>query len=214
MYDIGTVYEPKTVEEAVRMRCEHPQAVIIAGGSDVLIKIREGKLAGADLISIYGLDELRGIHMEEDGTLVIGSLTSFAHITADPLIREHIGVLGEAVDMVGGPQIRAIGTIGGNTCNGVTSADSASTLFAHTLWQQDFLLHDAGYLFFNRSGIDSLGKLSRHCDAALATTMHDAALTPLGSDFGNLSQRHSRIGAVQTSRYKRCRRCNAQIGHI
>ena len=130
MYDIGTVYEPKTVEEAVRMRCEHPQAVIIAGGSDVLIKIREGKLAGADLISIFGLDELRGVHMEEDGTLVIGSLTSFAHITADPLIREHIGVLGEAVDMVGGPQIRAIGTIGGNTCNGVTSADSASTLFA------------------------------------------------------------------------------------
>ena len=39
-------------------------------------------------------------------------------------------MLGEAVDMVGGPQIRNIGTIGGNTCNGVTSADSASTLFA------------------------------------------------------------------------------------
>jgi len=39
-------------------------------------------------------------------------------------------VLGEAVDMVGGPQIRNIGTIGGNTCNGVTSADSASTLHA------------------------------------------------------------------------------------
>ena len=40
-------------------------------------------------------------------------------------------VLGEAVDKVGGPQIRNIGTIGGNTCNGVTSADSASTLFAY-----------------------------------------------------------------------------------
>ena len=40
-------------------------------------------------------------------------------------------MLGEAVDMVGGPQIRNIGTIGGNTCNGVTSADSASTLVAY-----------------------------------------------------------------------------------
>ena len=39
-------------------------------------------------------------------------------------------MLGEAVSLVGGPQIRNIGTIGGNTCNGVTSADSASTLFA------------------------------------------------------------------------------------
>lgn len=46
------------------------------------------------------------------------------------LIQKYIPVLGEAVDMVGGPQIRNIGTIGGNTCNGVTSADSASTLFA------------------------------------------------------------------------------------
>ena len=62
--------------------------------------------------------------------LRIGSLTSFSHITKDPLIQKYMPVLGEAVDMVGGPQIRNIGTIGGNTCNGVTSADSASTLFA------------------------------------------------------------------------------------
>ena len=68
--------------------------------------------------------------MEEDGTLRIGSLTSFSHITRDPLIQKYINVLGEAVDQVGGPQIRNIGTIGGNTCNGVTSADSASTLHA------------------------------------------------------------------------------------
>ena len=58
------------------------------------------------------------------------SLTTFSHITADPLIQQYINVLGEAVDMVGGPQIRNAGTIGGNTCNGVTSADSASTLHA------------------------------------------------------------------------------------
>ena len=69
--------------------------------------------------------------MEDDGTLRIGSLTSFSHITRDPLIQKYLNVLGEAVDQVGGPQIRNIGTIGGNTCNGVTSADSASTLHAY-----------------------------------------------------------------------------------
>jgi Aerobic-type carbon monoxide dehydrogenase, middle subunit CoxM/CutM homologs len=68
--------------------------------------------------------------MDDDGTIRIRPLTSFSHITRDPIIQEHINVLGEAVDMVGGPQIRNIGTIGGNTCNGVTSADSASTLHA------------------------------------------------------------------------------------
>ena len=130
MYDIKALYEAKSVSHAIRLLTEHPQAQIIAGGSDVLVQIREGKRAGAELVSIYGLDELRGVSLEADGTIRIGSLTSFSHITRDPIIQAHINVLGQAVDQVGGPQIRNIGTIGGNTCNGVTSADSASTLFA------------------------------------------------------------------------------------
>jgi len=130
MYDIKALYEATSPQHAVRLLTEHPGAQIIAGGSDVLVQIREGRRAGTELVSIYGIDALRGVRMEEDGTIRIGSLTSFSHITKDPVIQQHIRVLGEAVDMVGGPQIRNIGTIGGNTCNGVTSADSASTLFA------------------------------------------------------------------------------------
>ena len=131
MYDMKALYQARSVEDAVALRLAHPQAQIIAGGSDVLVQMREGKRAGAELISIYGLDALRGVSMEPDGTLRIGSLTSFSHITRDPLIQRYLRVLGEAVDQVGGPQIRNIGTIGGNTCNGVTSADSASTLHAY-----------------------------------------------------------------------------------
>ena len=123
MYDMKALYQAASVEEAVALRLEHPEAQIIAGGTDVLVQMREGKRAGAELISIYGIDALRGVSMEPDGTLRIGSLTSFSHITRDPLIQKYINVLGEAVDQVGGPQI-------GNTCNGVTSADSASTLHA------------------------------------------------------------------------------------
>lgn len=130
MYDIKTYYEAKSVADAIGLRLAHPEADIIAGGSDVLVQMREGKRAGHELISIFMLDGLRGVSMDEDGTIRIGSLTSFSHIAADPLIREHLQVLGEAVDLVGGPQIRNIGTIGGNTCNGVTSADSSSTLHA------------------------------------------------------------------------------------
>lgn len=130
MYDIKALYEAESVEHAIRLLMEHPEAQIIAGGSDVLVQMREGKRAGKELVSIYGLDEMRGVSYEEDGAVRIGSLTSFSHITKDPIIQKHINVLGEAVDMVGGPQIRNIGTIGGNTCNGVTSADSASTLHA------------------------------------------------------------------------------------
>ena len=130
MYDLAALYEAKSVEEAVALRLEHPEAQIIAGGTDVLVQMREGKRAGKALISIFGIDALRGVQLEADGTIRIGSLTSFSHITKDPIIQKYINVLGQAVDLVGGPQIRNAGTIGGNTCNGVTSADSASTLFA------------------------------------------------------------------------------------
>lgn len=130
MYDIKAIYEAESVADAAALRLEHPEAQIIAGGSDVLVQVREGRRAGKELISIYMLDELRGVSLDEDENLRIGSLTSFSHITRDPLIQKYCAVLGEAVDQVGSPQIRNIGTIGGNTCNGVTSADSASTLHA------------------------------------------------------------------------------------
>ncbi|NLU25520.1 MAG: xanthine dehydrogenase FAD-binding subunit XdhB [Clostridiales bacterium] len=130
MYDMSALYEAQSVQDAIELRLAHPDAQIIAGGTDVLVQMREGKRAGKALISIQKIDSMRGVSLDEEENLRIGSLTSFTHITNDPLIQRYINVLGEAVDMVGGPQIRNAGTIGGNTCNGVTSADSASTLHA------------------------------------------------------------------------------------
>lgn len=131
MYNFTNLYEAHSVHEALELKKQYPQALFLAGGSDILIKLREEKIAGSDLISIYMLDELRGICREEDGTLLIRPLTSFTDVSMHPLIKEYLPVLGEAVDQIGGPQIRNIGTIGGNICNGVTSADSASTLKAY-----------------------------------------------------------------------------------
>jgi xanthine dehydrogenase FAD-binding subunit len=130
MFDFEAVYEAGSVAHAIELRDLHPEAKILAGGSDILIETRAGKLAGCSVISIFKLDELRGVSMDGDGALRIGALTSFSHLARDPLIRRHIAVLGEAAETVGGPQLRNIGTIGGNVCNGVTSADTASTLMA------------------------------------------------------------------------------------
>ena len=131
MYDINQLYEASSLEHALALRLEQPEAKIISGGSDILIGIRAGDLAGCDLISLYGLDELRGVSLDDDGSIRIGALTSFSQLENDPVIQEKIPVLGQAAGTVGGPQVRNIGTIGGNTCNGVTSADTASTLLAH-----------------------------------------------------------------------------------
>lgn len=130
MYDIENYYNAGTIKEAVGLLKEHPDARIISGGSDVLIKIREGKFAGTSLVCIRDIKELKGVKKMDSGDIYIGAGTVFSHITNDPVIQENIPVLGEAVDQVGGPQIRNIGTIGGNICNGAVSADSVPSLFS------------------------------------------------------------------------------------
>ncbi|WP_455044832.1 xanthine dehydrogenase subunit XdhB [Lancefieldella rimae] len=131
MYDIESLYTATSVDDAVRALAEDPEAIVIAGGTDVLVKIREGKFAGAHLVSIHELhDELDGVALAEDGTVEIGPITWFHHVTTSKVIQDTVPVLGETCDTPGGPQLRVSGTIGGNICNAATSADSASTLYA------------------------------------------------------------------------------------
>ena len=130
MYDIGSIYRAKSVDDAIAALERDSEALVIAGGTDVLIKVREGKLAGCRLVSIHDLPELKGIELSDAGDVEIGPLSTFRDVTFSPVIRGTIPVLGEAADSAGGPQLRAAGTIGGNVCNGITSADTASTLVA------------------------------------------------------------------------------------
>ena len=130
MYDIESYYEANTVEEAADLLSGHPGTRIICGGSDVLIKIREGRMACTGLVSIRKIPELQQIIKQENGDLWIGAAMTFSHITGHPLVQKYIPVLGEAVDQVGGPQVRNVGTIGGNICNGAVSADSVPTAFS------------------------------------------------------------------------------------
>ena len=130
MYDFGEVYEPSSIDEALLTMSEHPQAKILAGGSDLLIQMRSGMHSGIEIISIYGIDELRGVTICEDGSIRIGALISMSHIVKSDIIQNHCPVLAEAVGKLGGPQIRNIATIGGNVCNGHTGADSGAALVA------------------------------------------------------------------------------------
>ena len=130
MYDIGSIYRAKSVDDAIAALERDSEALVISGGTDVLIKVREGKLAGCRLVSIHDLPELKGIELSDAGDVEIGPLSTFRDVTFSPVIRGTIPVLGEAADSAGGPQLRAAGTIGGNVCNGITSADTASTLVA------------------------------------------------------------------------------------
>ncbi len=130
MYDLKNIYYPESPEEAVRMLEADENSVLVCGGTDVLIRIREGRLAGVSLVSLNDMRELKRMERESDGTIHIGPAVTFSALSDDPLIREYLPPLGEAAGTVGGPQIRNMGTIGGNICNGATSADTASMLKA------------------------------------------------------------------------------------
>ena len=90
MYDIENYYNAETIKEAVTLLKEHPDARVISGGSDVLIKIREGKMAGTSLVSIRDIKEIKGIRLMDSGDIYIGAGTTFSHVTNDSVIQKLI----------------------------------------------------------------------------------------------------------------------------
>jgi xanthine dehydrogenase FAD-binding subunit len=129
MFDIQAYIKAGSVDHAVDLLAEHPEARLVAGGTDVLIRLRHGSHEFTRLVDIHGLNELRFIKADATGTIRIGSGSVFTDLVLSDLIRTHAPVLAEAAESVGGPQIRNMATIGGNICNGAPSADSAPALF-------------------------------------------------------------------------------------
>ena len=73
------------MEDAIAALTADPQSQVISGGTDVLIRVREGKDAGRGLVSIHNIPELKGVSLEEDGTIIIRPCNFLFHITNDPL---------------------------------------------------------------------------------------------------------------------------------
>ncbi|NOX32622.1 MAG: xanthine dehydrogenase FAD-binding subunit XdhB [Deltaproteobacteria bacterium] len=130
MFDLKKHVKARSIDEAIALLIENPGARLIAGGTDILIKLRHGKQGFSELVDIHDLPQLRFIKLDENNDILIGSGAVFNDIIESGIIQTHIPMLKDAAQSVGGPQIRNVATIGGNICNGVTSADSASSLFA------------------------------------------------------------------------------------
>lgn len=129
MYDFEKYYEAENLEHAKALLSEHPSAKIIAGGSDLLVHIREYPEAGMELMGLHKVEELKNVTIDEEGTIRIGSMMTFDKLENNEIIKKYIPILGEAGGTIGGPQLRRVATIGGNVCNGAVSADSATSLF-------------------------------------------------------------------------------------
>ena len=104
-------------------------AKIIAGGTDIVIQLRNGKLSPKVLIDISSIEEIQYIE-EKDGWIEIGGATTFQEIQYSPYFNGSMKGLSKAASMVGSPQIRSSATVGGNICNGSPAADIVPPLLA------------------------------------------------------------------------------------
>ncbi len=125
MFPIENYHYAVSVEDAVQHLASNDQARILAGGSDVLVRLHEGKDGYSHLVDINGLDELKTITMDKSGAIFIGSRATFTEIIKSDIICQNLPMLAQSLLTIGGPQVRNTGTMGGNICNGAVSADSA-----------------------------------------------------------------------------------------
>jgi CO/xanthine dehydrogenase FAD-binding subunit len=122
--------KPTSMDEAISLREGHgEEARYIAGGTDVMVKIKEGKLSPKYLISLKRLKGLDHIGYK-DGELRIGGMVTHRMLELSPVIRKEYPILIDAVENIGSVQIRNVATIGGNIVNAVPSADGAIPLIA------------------------------------------------------------------------------------
>jgi aerobic carbon-monoxide dehydrogenase medium subunit len=119
---------PTTVDEAISLLVGHGErARYISGGTDVMVKVKEGKIHPHCLVSLRHLQGLDRIDYK-DGELRIGATVTHRMLELSPVIKKHFPILIDAVSHIGSVQIRNVATIGGNIVNAVPSADGAIPL--------------------------------------------------------------------------------------
>jgi carbon-monoxide dehydrogenase medium subunit len=117
-------HRPATLEEACRLLAAEPRARVLAGGTDLLVHLRQGQrgLRPLAVVNIKRLRELRGIDADPEA-LRIGALTTLAELIDHPVIRTDYPVLPFAARYMGSPAIRHLATVGGNLANASPAAD-------------------------------------------------------------------------------------------
>jgi len=121
------VERPKTVKKALELLSEGDYRVV-AGSTDVSVMIKDGRLKEDKLLDISGLKELK--FLKESGRMIkLGPLLTFSECLSSPLLNEYAPLLLEAVRTIGSPQIRNLGTIGGNLGTGSPAGDTIPPLY-------------------------------------------------------------------------------------
>jgi CO/xanthine dehydrogenase FAD-binding subunit len=126
-----TVEVARDLDDALARLADAPgQWLPLAGGTDIMVVLAAGHLPPGRYLSIWGLDELRGISVDER-TIELGGLSTYTDVQRHPLLRRELPMLGEAARLSGATAIQNRGTLAGNIANGSPAADSPPALLAY-----------------------------------------------------------------------------------
>ena len=121
---------PSSVDEAVKALMSAPAAKVLAGGTDLIVQMRAGRVSPGAVVDLKRIPGSVGIRREADGSFTIGAATSGA------TIGEHAALVGvwpgvvEAANLIGSTQVQGRASLGGNLCNASPAADSVPALIA------------------------------------------------------------------------------------
>ncbi len=108
-------FNPRDVPSTLELLALHgEQAVLLGGGTDLLVRMKQGLLKPGVVISLRGVEDLRGIRKQKDGTLMIGALTRITDLLESSVIRRKYPGLAQAAGAVSAPPLQNMGTVGGN----------------------------------------------------------------------------------------------------
>ncbi len=145
------VHRAASLEEAGALLGRYsPDVRLLAGGTDVLVDLKTERYRVRHLVALQGIERLRGIAREHDGSLRIGALTTLAELDRSPLITGAFAPVRDATSQMATPQVRNSATVGGNVAGAVPCADlppiliamSASALAWSTRGERKFPLED------------------------------------------------------------------------
>jgi len=124
-------FEPESLEEVLQLLGTYgSEARVLAGGTDLIVKMKIRAIEPKYVINVKRIKELRYIRVDED-TIRLGALTTWRDLERSDLVREKVPALYDAVKSMGSVQIRNMATVGGNLCNASPAADSAPPLLVH-----------------------------------------------------------------------------------
>ncbi|OZI28616.1 hypothetical protein CAL18_02205 [Bordetella genomosp. 7] len=129
------LHRPKNLDEALALKARHgDEAAFHAGGTELLVALKAHVLRYEHVIDLKQVDELKGVRLDADHTIVIGALATHDTIANHPIVRECLPGYAELSENVANIRVRVAGTLGGVLCFGEPHADAPTMLSALDAW--------------------------------------------------------------------------------